>query len=251
MPNLQSDARQTQRARSENVGISIFRCACGLVAAIRKSFSGASWQRCKVHVMRNILAHIPQTGKDAFAKELKEIWFAPAAAGARERAAALCEKYATHYPKAIETLENGMGDSLTFYVFPQLDHRKIASTNMRERLNEEIRRRIRVVGIFPYSDSYVHLVTTYLMEYSEDWPVSISGFAKLLFSEGCTSLFCDHGHNLTRSSDKTTGRSRIFTFIRNLLMDTMISIAREGAKHNFTRKRFSHISSCTCILSEK
>lgn len=144
----------------------------GLVAAIRKSFPGASWQRCKVHFMRNILAHIPQKGKDAFAKELKEIWLAPAAAGARERASALCEKYATRYPKAIETLENGLEDSLTFYAFPQLDHRKIASTNMLERLNEEIRRRTRVVGIFPNSDSYVRLVTTYLMEYSEDWSVS-------------------------------------------------------------------------------
>jgi transposase-like protein len=144
----------------------------GLVAAIRTSFVGASWQRCKVHFMRNILAHIPHRDKAEFAAQLKEIWLAPSAEGARVRAAALSEKYAAKYPKAIETLEDGLEDSLSFYAFPKLDSRKIASTNMLERLNEEIRRRTRVVGIFPNPDSYLCLVTTFLMEYAEDWSVS-------------------------------------------------------------------------------
>ena len=144
----------------------------GLVAAIRESFPGASWQRCKVHFMRNILVHVPHKSKEAFAKELKEIWLAPDAPIARERAVALSKKYASRYPKAIETLENGLEDSLAFYAFPQLDSRKIASTNMLERLNEEIRRRTKIIGIFPNPSSYVRLVTTYLMEYSEDWSVS-------------------------------------------------------------------------------
>ena len=144
----------------------------GLIAAIRMSFTGASWQRCKVHFMRNILAHIPHRDKAEFAGQLKEIWLAPSAEGARARAAALGEKYADKYPKAIETLEDGLEDSLSFYAFPKLDARKIASTNMLERLNEEIRRRTRVVGIFPNPDSYLRLVTTFLMEYAEDWSVS-------------------------------------------------------------------------------
>lgn len=144
----------------------------GLIAAIRENFPGTSWQRCKVHFMRNILAHVPQRNKQAFAKELKEIWLAPTAVGARERAARLCEAYASRFPKAIETLENGLEDSLSFYAFPQLDSRKIASSNMIERLNEEIRRRTKVIGIFPNPDSYLRLVTTYLMEYAEDWSVS-------------------------------------------------------------------------------
>ncbi|HEY5521781.1 MAG TPA: transposase [Desulfuromonadaceae bacterium] len=59
------------------------------------------------------------------------------------------EVCACRYPKAIETLENGLEDSLAFYSFPQLDNRKIASTNMLERLNEGIRHQIKVVGIFP------------------------------------------------------------------------------------------------------
>lgn len=144
----------------------------GLVAAIRESFPGTSWQRCKVHFMRNILAHVPHKAKGIFAKELKEIWLAPSQEDAKARAAMLCKRYENKYSKAIETLENGLEDSLSFYCFPLLDSRKIASTNMLERLNEEIRRRTKVIGIFPNPASYTRLVTTYLMEYSEDWSVS-------------------------------------------------------------------------------
>ncbi len=144
----------------------------GLIAAIRESFPGASWQRCKVHFMRNILAHVPQKEKGSFAAQLKEIWLAPSAELARQRAKQLSERYEKRFPKAIEILEEGLEDSLAFYAFPELDARKISSTNMLERLNKEIRRRTNVVGIFPTPDSYLRLVTTYLMEYAEDWSVS-------------------------------------------------------------------------------
>ena len=69
-------------------------------------------------------------------------------------------------------MEDGLEDSLSFFAFPKLDARKIVSTNMLERLNKEIRRRTRVVGIFPNPESYLRLVTVYLMEYSEDWSVT-------------------------------------------------------------------------------
>lgn len=141
----------------------------GLVAAIQEGFPGASWQRCKVHFMRNILAHIPQRSKDAFAKELKQIWLAEDAEHARVLAVALGEKYRSKYPKAIECLENGLEDSLTFFSFSMIDQRKIASSNMIERLNKEIRRRTRVVGIFPNEASYMRLVCSYILEYAEDW----------------------------------------------------------------------------------
>lgn len=144
----------------------------GLIAAIRESFPGASWQRCKVHFMRNILAHVPQKEKGSFAAQLKEIWLAPSAELARQRAKQLSERYEKRFPKAIEILEEGLEDSLAFYAFPELDARKISSTNMLERLNKEIRRRTNVVGIFPTPDSYLRLVTTYLMEYAEGWSVS-------------------------------------------------------------------------------
>lgn len=141
----------------------------GLVAAIRKSFPGTSWQRCKVHFMRNIMAHIPHREKEAFAGKLKQIWLAPDAETARRRAVTLADEYENRFPDAIRILEDGLDDSLQFFAFPALDSRKISSTNMLERLNKEIRRRTKVVGIFPNPRSYLRLVTTYLMEYAEDW----------------------------------------------------------------------------------
>lgn len=144
----------------------------GLVAAIRKGFSGASWQRCKVHFMRNILAHVPHKEKNAFAQQLKAIWLAPTREQAYRRAEDLCQQYERRFPKAIRCLEAGLEDSLAFYAFPQLDARKISSTNVLERLNREIRRRTNVVGIFPNPEAYTRLVTTYLMEYAEDWASS-------------------------------------------------------------------------------
>jgi putative transposase len=137
----------------------------GLVKAVQTSFIGCSWQRCKVHFMRNILAHLPAKGKAAFADRLKQIWLQPDLESAKKYANALMDTYENQYPGAVEVLESGLEDSLQFYNFNRLDDRKISSTNMLERLNREIRRRTSVVGIFPSMDSYIRLVTTYLIEY--------------------------------------------------------------------------------------
>lgn len=97
---------------------------------------------------------------------------APSAELACQRARQLAEQYEKRLFKAIEILEEGLEDSLAFYAFPKLDPRKISSTNMLEQLDKEIRRKTNVVGIFPNPDSYLRLVTTYLMEYTEHWIVS-------------------------------------------------------------------------------
>lgn len=141
----------------------------GLAKAIQSSFVGCSWQRCKVHFMRNILAHVPAKGKAAFAEKLKQIWLQPDIESAKAYANRLMDTYESQYPEAIEVLETGLEDSLQFYAFERIDARKISSTNILERLNREIRRRTAVVGVFPSLDSYVRLVTTYLIEYSEEW----------------------------------------------------------------------------------
>ncbi|NCB29822.1 MAG: hypothetical protein EOM66_00265 [Clostridia bacterium] len=166
-------ARDTFRERGlEAPSLVVSDANKGLIAAIRKNFPGASWQRCKVHFMRNILVHVSQKERDAFAAQMKEIWLAPSVELASQRARQLSERYEKRFPKAIEILEEGLEDSLAFYALSKLDARKISSTNMLERLNREIRRRTNVVGIFPNPDSYLRLVTTYLMEYAEDWSVS-------------------------------------------------------------------------------
>ena len=141
----------------------------GLTKAIKESFVGCTWQRCKVHFMRNILARIPSKDKAAFASRLKQIWLQPDLDAAKSYAEALMDEYENRYPEAVSAMEDGLEDSLQFYSFKQLDHRKISSTNMLERLNREIQRRTNVVGVFPNIDSYIRLVTSHLIEYSEDW----------------------------------------------------------------------------------
>jgi transposase-like protein len=153
----------------QNVWLVVSDAHQGLVAAVRKSFIGCSWQRCKVHFMRNILAHVPGKDKERFAAKLKQIWQQPDYQSAKQYADQLIKEYETRFSKAIETLEKGLEDSLQYYEFPVIDSRKISSTNILERLNKEIRRRSRVVGIFPSMDSYIRLVSCYLMEYAEDW----------------------------------------------------------------------------------
>jgi len=84
------------------------------------------------------------------------------------------EEYKGRYPEAIQCLKEGLEDSLQFFHFDFIDHRRISSTNVLERLNKEVRRRSRVVGIFPSRDSYLRLLTSYLMENSEEWEVERS-----------------------------------------------------------------------------
>ena len=146
----------------------------GLIKAVRESFVGCSWQRCKVHFMRNILAYISGRDKKYFAEKLKQIWLQPDYESARKYARSLMDEYELRYPTAVETLEEGLEDSLQFFNFKETDHRKISSTNILERLNREIRRRTKVVGIFPSMNSYIRLVTSYMIEYSEDWSSSRS-----------------------------------------------------------------------------
>jgi transposase-like protein len=155
----------------------------GLVKAVRESFIGCAWQRCKVHFMRNILAHISGKDKKGFAEKLKQIWLQPDYDSAKKYANSVMDECETKYPEAIAILEEGLEESLQFFSFNEIDARKISSTNLLERLNREIRRRTKVVGIFPSMDSYIRLVTSYLIEYSEDWSTGRSYINPKIISE--------------------------------------------------------------------
>jgi len=141
----------------------------GIQAAVKKEWLGASWQRCKVHFMRNILAKVPHRDKARLADQLKQIWLQPDRRSAERLAELIIKEYEEKYPEAMRCLEEGLEDSLQFYNFPEIDKRRISSTNVLERTNREIRRRSRVVGVFPSIESYIRLVTAYLIEYIEDW----------------------------------------------------------------------------------
>ena len=141
----------------------------GIQEAIKEEMPGSGWQRCKVHLMHNVLAKVPHRARKEFAAKLKQIWLQPDYKTAIKVANIVIDEYAETWKSAIECLENGLEDSLQFFHYKSVDHRKISSTNSIERLNREIRRRSRVVGVFPSKKAYLRLITTYLIEYSEEW----------------------------------------------------------------------------------
>ncbi len=146
----------------------------GIQNAVKTEFTGTSWQRCKVHFMRNILAYVSPKSKALFSDRLKQIWLQKTYKDAKKQAILFMEEYESRYPEAIQCLEDGLEDSLQFFHFDFIDHRRISSTNVLERLNKEVRRRSRVVGIFPSRDAYLRLLTSYLIEYTEEWEVERS-----------------------------------------------------------------------------
>ena len=119
--------------------------------------------------MRNILAKVAHRDKANLAEQLKQIWQQPDRRSAEKLAELIIEEYESKYPEAMSCLEEGLEDSLQFYNFPEVDKRRISSINVLERTNRQIRRRSRVVGVFPSVSSYLRLITSYLMEYMEDW----------------------------------------------------------------------------------
>ena len=111
-----------------------------LVAAVGECFPGVSWHRCKAHFMRNILVHVPHKEKERFAGLLKGIWMTADPEAAKQRARELANEDREKCPKAIEVLEEGLEDALTFLSFPSLDSRKVSSNNLLERLNVSVKR---------------------------------------------------------------------------------------------------------------
>ena len=166
---------QNLKARGlERVWLVVSDAHLGIQAAVKKCFLGSSWQRCRIHFIRNILATVGQKEKARVAAKLKQIWQQPDRKSAIRLARLFIAEFRESHPLTVEKLREGLEDSLQFYAFEELDGRKISSTNMQERLHEEVRRRSRVVGIFPSPESYVRLVTAYLIEYGEEWAVARS-----------------------------------------------------------------------------
>ncbi len=143
----------------------------GLKAAITAVMQGASWQRCKVHFYRNILAHVPQSRKLEFAAALKIVFGQVSMESAQRSAGEFRALFGKTLSKAIAIFDAGLTDALAFLRFPLEHHRSIATTNPIEHLNKEIRRRTRSIGIFPSRESALRLVTMILIEQSEEWMV--------------------------------------------------------------------------------
>ena len=141
----------------------------GLVKAVRGAFVGAIWQRCQVHFMRNILGYVGRRMREELAEDLKPIFRAETAGQARELAQAFIEKWQSRAPRAVACLENGLEDALAVMALPAKYRRRLRTTNMQERLIQELRRRERVIRIFPNEDSALRLFASMLAETHETW----------------------------------------------------------------------------------
>jgi transposase-like protein len=149
----------------------------GLKSAIRKVLSGASWQRCRVHFMRNLLAHIPQRDKSMVAALVRMVFAQPNRQVAGQQLAETANLMAKRWPKAAELLATAEEDVLAYMAFPPEHWSRIYSTNPLERLIREIRRRTDVVGVFPDEAAVVRLVGAVLMERADEWEVERRPFS--------------------------------------------------------------------------
>ena len=141
----------------------------GLRAAIREVLAEAAFQRCYVHFLRNALDHLPRKADDDCLQELRWLYDRRSVEEARRDLAAWIAKWSARYQKLVAWVEETIDETLTFYRLPRQHHKHLKSTNMLERLNEEIKRRTYVVRIFPNSDACRRLVRALAVETHENW----------------------------------------------------------------------------------
>jgi putative transposase len=141
----------------------------GLRRAIEELLPEAAWQRCYVHFLRNALDYLPRKADDECLTELRWLYDRQSLEEARRDLAAWLKKWQGKYAKLCDWVEAHIEQTLTFYRLPREHHRHLKSTNMLERLNEEIKRRTHVVRIFPHEASCLRLVRALAAEYHEEW----------------------------------------------------------------------------------
>jgi len=160
----------------------------GLKTALSQALSGATWQRCRVHFMRNVLAHVTRADRSVVAAALRRclhrtIFAQPDRASAGQQLDLVAEKMARwvqrpRWPKASELLREAEEDVLAYMAFPPEHWTRLYSTNPLERLNKEVKRRTNVVGIFPDVGSVERLVGAILMDIDDEWQVNRRYFSQ-------------------------------------------------------------------------
>jgi putative transposase len=143
----------------------------GLVAALRRCFQGAAHQRCRVHFARNLLALIPKSHKDMVAAVFRTIFAQPDARAVSAAWDEVRDQLAASFPKAGPLMDDAKAEVLAFAAFPRAHWVKIWSNNPLERINKEIKRRSRVVGIFPNEAAVIRLVGAVLADAHDEWQV--------------------------------------------------------------------------------
>jgi len=143
----------------------------GLVAALTRVFQGSSHQRCRVHFIRNVLAHVPKAETEMVAAVFRTIFAQPDLASMAKQWDKVRDDLASRYPKTGPLMDGAKAEVLAFAAFPREHWRKIWSTNPLERLNKEIKRRSRVVGIFPNEAAVIRLIGAVLADTHDEWQV--------------------------------------------------------------------------------
>jgi transposase-like protein len=136
----------------------------GLKASIGMVFQGASWQRCRVHCLRNLLAHVPQGDKAMVAVAVRTIFAQPDRRAAGQQLQEVVQALQGRWPGAAKALAEAEDDVLAYMAFPQDHWTRLYSTNPLERLNREVKRRTDIVGVFPDHDAIIRLVGAVLLE---------------------------------------------------------------------------------------
>ncbi len=141
----------------------------GLVKAIQRHMQGVSWQRCQTHFKRNVLDSCPKASQGELRARLKLLFDAPDMVTARKLLNDVLADFSEKTPRAMQCLESGFDDATAVMALPEPYRKRLRSTNILERLNQEVRRRERVIRIFPNTDSAMRLLGALLMEQDEIW----------------------------------------------------------------------------------
>jgi transposase-like protein len=142
----------------------------GLKTAVTKVL-GATWQRCRVHFVRNLMAHAGKQGRRLIAAFIDTAFAQPDAASAKVQWRQVADQMRPKLPKLATIMDDAEADVLAYMTFPKAHWTKLHSTNPVERLNKEIKRRTDVVGIFPNETAIKRLVGALLMEQNDEWAV--------------------------------------------------------------------------------
>ena len=151
----------------------------GLKGAIEAVLQGASWQRCRVHFMRNALSLVPKAAQQMVGATIRTVFAQPDAASAHQQWRKVADGFRDRFPKLAESMDEAEEDVLAYAAFPAEHWQKVWSNNPLERLNKEVKRRTNVVGIFPNEAAVIRLVGSILSEQHDEWQV-----AKRYFSAG-------------------------------------------------------------------
>jgi transposase-like protein len=150
----------------------------GIKAAVSKVMN-ATWQRCRVHFMRNVLAHAGKSGRRVVSAFIATAFAQDDAEAAKAQWRRIADQLRPKLPKLAKLLDDAEADVLAYMTFPTAHRAKLHSTNPLERVNGEIKRRTEVVGIFPNEAAIVRLVGAILLEQNDEWAVQRSRYLSL------------------------------------------------------------------------